>query len=54
MLTGQYVSQSNRDKKYCDLIYKLVQKYIKRKFNKDKFLKLEQAWLETQEVNVWK
>ena len=54
MLTGQYVSQSNSDKKYCDLIYKLVQKYIKRKFNKDNFLKLEQAWLETQKLNVWK
>ena len=35
-------------------MYKLIQKYIKRKVNKMKFLKLEEVLLERQEVNLQK
>ena len=53
-LTGQNLSKSVNEKYYCSIMYKLIQKYIKRKVNKIKFLKLEEVWLERQEVNLQK
>ena len=44
-LTGQYLSKSDNDKHYCDLVYKLIKKYMKRKVNKEKFLRMEREWL---------
>ena len=52
MLTGQYLSKSHDNKHYCDLIYKLIQKYSKRKKNKEKFLEIEEDLLQRQEVNL--
>ena len=46
MLTGQYLSKSHNNKHYCDLIYKLIKKYSKRKKNKEKFLEIEEDWLQ--------
>ena len=53
-LTGQNLSKSVNEKDYCLIMYKLIQKYIKRKVNKMKFLKLEEVLLERQEVNLQK
>ena len=52
IITGQSVSKTRNDKQYRLLTYKLVDKYDKREFSKEKFMKLEQVWLETQEVSV--
>ena len=54
MLTGQYFNNSNITKHHSDLLYKLINKYLKRKVNKEKFLEVEREWLERQEVNIWK
>ena len=53
-ITGQYLSKSKHEKSNCAVIYKLIQKYIKRKVNKEKFVKLEREWLANEEVNIWK
>ena len=37
---------------YCDLIYKLIKKYSKRKNNEEKYLEIEEDWLQRQEVNL--
>ena len=43
-ITGQSLSETRNAKQYRLLIYKLVDKYNKRKVNKEKFMKLEQVW----------
>ena len=48
MLTGQSLSKSDYNKHYGDLIYKLFQRYTRRKKNKD----IEEEWLQRQKVNL--
>ena len=48
MLTGQSLSKSDYSKHYGDLIYKLIQRYTKRKKNKE----IEEEWLQRQRVNL--
>ena len=48
ILTGQSLSKSDYNKHYGDLIYKLFQRYTRRKKNKD----IEEEWLQRQKVNL--